>query len=469
MNKAALVSLIILIFAAQAVFAGVGTGTGWSMTPGPCDRSTPTIEWERYECGDCSQGYTNECRTLYKVTKWSDCRTERTPAQTKAWSDFQYCYNNTFRPLIKATKYDCRPNTQAGGRIDSTLVTYYKAPYWNWTVETTTVPKNCYNGTCNRATGQCDNTGVQFRATGSATTSTTDCRGTTSTYWKCEQRFDLGGALARSWFEVERQYGCNNIVQKNKCAYGCTNGRCAPAPVIEQKCRNSFLGCTEYKINELTNVEIRGSSRYYLGRTCNYGTGLCEKKQKTCEPEFEKRCESYKVGNKTQWKVVIEGTASNCQKYERVEQYCGSCQTCFEHGTSASCLGAAGGCSATVNIGINVSTSASTASNYSVVYRRDTSGASGTSGSTASNYGSGSSADYGLAYAAGGTARRTITAGITAGGSSGAGAYAGTGSYGSTATGECNKNSQCEYKHGLGSYCYTPKTGGSYCVPGNAR
>lgn len=288
MNKKVLAIVFALVFLSVLPISFAGL----KVVP-TCRGTGPTygagIVRTEYRCGDCSRGWTQECRTLYRIDYLSDGRTLKCGV-TRPQTDYVYCYNGKFVKINWSERFECRGNK-------SYSIQKAKLPRsFRWSYEHR-IPKYCAYG-CNPRTGKC-NEAPRFRAP--------------AYKWEC-----IGN------YRVKIDIRCGNILEREYCPYGCTNGKCNEAPRFQRpryiwKCKRGGGGFW-YSVyyDRVLKKEV---SRERCKWGCNRSTGRCREKRCTprnytfCKPSDPKR-------------VYIKYVYSNCSSREFLYMTCGSCQRC---------------------------------------------------------------------------------------------------------------------------------------------
>jgi hypothetical protein len=116
----------------------------------------PTITSTKYVCGDCTNAWSAECRTLYRIDSYSNLAKSVSPVKTAPQSDYTYCYNGQFVKINFKESYKCSGNTSYKSLDSTGLPSGFKWSYgMDW-------PAYCAYG-CNKATGKCKSTQAQVR------------------------------------------------------------------------------------------------------------------------------------------------------------------------------------------------------------------------------------------------------------------------------------------------------------------
>ncbi|MCX6801582.1 MAG: hypothetical protein NT067_00560 [Candidatus Diapherotrites archaeon] len=123
----------------------------------PVSGSQPWLVKSAYKCGDCTNGWTEECRTLYHIDYFSNGAKTISIAKTAPESEYSYCYNKKFVKINWKESYKCIGNISYKIK-DSKLPSSFK---WS---QGTSWPTYCDYG-CNQRTGECKTEAEQATTT----------------------------------------------------------------------------------------------------------------------------------------------------------------------------------------------------------------------------------------------------------------------------------------------------------------
>ncbi len=275
----AIIAIAFLLFLPSAM-AGIEVIPGCTCQ-GRTACNAPYLLKSEYKCGDCTKGWTDECRTLYRTDYFSNCTKSTFPVQSKPQTDYVYCLNGKFESINWKTSHECRGNTSY--QLDKAQL----PAGFKWGYEHA-FPTYCDYG-CNQATGKCNPKPAQPQYK-----------------WEC-----------RGNYKVKTDITCGNIVQKEYCQYGCTNGECKPSPpkpkagYVNQKPPAKTCTPTNYLACKGGNVYRRYiykdcSQAEFLSTTC----GSCQ----TCS---NGKC----VGKTTGYAAKPATTPAQPQNYAGASRY----------------------------------------------------------------------------------------------------------------------------------------------------
>ncbi len=267
--------------------------------------------YTKYECGDCSHGYTADCRTLYKVYYYNYGAPKKSVFKTAPLGSDLYCKNGQFVKFNYTEWFECRKNPQHGNRIESYRILSAKGQPGNRVKE---IPSYCPYG-CNPNNGKCyekpsyryecsGNTRIKIDNRCNNIVERTDCSRygqvckngacvtpTPKFKWICSS-----DNRHRIWFD----YVNNKEYRREKCPQGtiCSNGTCIkvitfsptpkPAPQYEWKCQWKWFKWYSVKIDKSCGNKV-------MEEQCKYGcdktTGRCKLPPIQPTPQYKWKCE----------------------------------------------------------------------------------------------------------------------------------------------------------------------------------
>ncbi len=287
MNKrfSVLLVLIALVLVSSHAFAGL------LVTPNCkcvsyCD--APRVTHTEYKCGDCTNNWSQECRTLYKYTYYSNCTHSVSPVETKSVEDKMFCYNGSFHKFnYSRSSWQCRKNPVTG-KIDSYEDFYVNnlPPGFRWS-KSTSLNHVCEYG-CNQSTGRCyDTPSYKYECQGSYKVKIDERCGNVVSREYCQYGCNNGECMAKPSYKYECQGSykvkiderCGNVVSREYCQYGCSGEACQgrPAPSYNWGCSADKT----YKYVENLSTGTRQYSKCPAGTKCEDGACL---KTATFEP-----------------------------------------------------------------------------------------------------------------------------------------------------------------------------------------
>jgi hypothetical protein len=120
----------------------------------PVPGNPPTFVKSTYWCGDCTNGWTQDCRTLYRSALFSNGSQVTSIVKTAPQTDYTYCYNKKFVKINFKETYKCSGNTSYRSLDSTGLPSGFTWSYgMDW-------PTYCAYG-CNAHTGKCNSQQAQ--------------------------------------------------------------------------------------------------------------------------------------------------------------------------------------------------------------------------------------------------------------------------------------------------------------------
>lgn len=361
--------------------------------------------YTKYECGDCSHGYTASCRTLYKVYYYNYGAPKKSVFKTVPLGSDQYCKNGKFVRFNYTEWYECRKNQQHGNRIESYWILSAKGQPGDIVKE---IPRYCPYG-CNPNNGKCyEKPSYRYKCSGNIRlkidnrcnniVERKDC----SRYGQvCENGACVNPPAPkfkwicspdkqyRIWFD----YVNNKEYQRTKCPQNtiCSNGACIntiifsptpqPAPQYQWKCEWSlFHWFYWYSVKR----EVGTGKKIYSEKClhgCDKTTGRCKQAQVQPQRAILKSkktfCKPSEPG-----KVYMQFNYSNGTSLVRLYMSCGSCQHCVQGISNAYCSGPSSGSRTHIHYNITIRTTTSQSSTNTHTYTRNNINTHTYSGST---------------------------------------------------------------------------------------
>ncbi|MFH1235282.1 MAG: hypothetical protein V1493_06735 [Candidatus Diapherotrites archaeon] len=109
----------------------------------------PGITSTTHKCGDCTNAWSAECRTLYRIDSYSNGAKSVSPVMTAPQTDYTYCYNRQFVKINFKESYKCVGSTSYKSLDSKGLPSSFKWSYgMDW-------PTYCAYG-CNARTQKCN-------------------------------------------------------------------------------------------------------------------------------------------------------------------------------------------------------------------------------------------------------------------------------------------------------------------------